>query len=348
MVGKPLHISLLAFPDATVGSLTGMLDAFNSFRLLPDRSGATEGPGPFIAELIGRNREPIRTASRVMISPHRSIEDVQATDIIIIPSVLAGDSGEWTPGRYPDLVEWLSARHKGGSMLCSACSGVLLLAETGLLSGLEATIHWAFAPTFERNFPSVRLHLEEVLVTAGQRDEFVMSGASASWHDLVLYLIARHTNAASALALAKYMLLQPHPDGQAPYLGFARRSDHGDALVSRLQEWLERNFASDAPVEAMVRVAGMPERTVKRRFTRATGYTPIEYVHRLRIEEAKLQLERTDKPVDEVSWSVGYLDPSFFRRLFKRHTRLAPGQYRRKFGATVPVPKAPNRELAIR
>lgn len=158
-----------------------------------------------------------------------------------------------------------------------------------------------------------------------------MSGASASWHDLILYLIARHVSAAAALAMAKYMLLQPHADGQAPYIGFSRRTDHGDALVRRLQEWLESGFASESPVEGMVRLAGLPERTVKRRFSRATGYAPIEYVHRLRIEEAKRLLERTDKSVDEVSWSVGYLDPAFFRRLFKRHTRLTPSEYRRKF-----------------
>jgi transcriptional regulator GlxA family with amidase domain len=89
----------------------------------------------------------------------------------------------------------------------------------------------------------------------------------------------------------------------------------------------------------MVTSSGLPERTVKRRFSRATGYAPIEYVHRLRIEEAKRLLERTSQPVDEISWSVGYLNPAFFRRLFKRHTHLAPAQYRRKFSlASMPAP----------
>ena len=87
----------------------------------------------------------------------------------------------------------------GGALLCSACSGVLLLAETDLLTGMEATIHWAFASTFERNFPRVRLRVDEVLIVAGARQELVMSGVSASWHDLVLYLIARHISAAAAL-----------------------------------------------------------------------------------------------------------------------------------------------------
>lgn len=73
------------------------------------------------------------------------------------------------------------------------------------------------------------------------------------------------------------------------------------------------------------------ERTFKRRFAAATGLTPIAYVQRLRIEEAKRRLERTDAAVDEISWRVGYEDPAFFRRLFRRVTGMAPGAYRRRF-----------------
>ena len=69
----------------------------------------------------------------------------------------------------------------------------------------------------------------------------------------------------------------------------------------------------------------------KRRFKSATGHAPIDYVQRLRVEEAKRRLERTQAPVDEISWNVGYEDPAFFRRLFKRITGVTAGAYRRKF-----------------
>jgi transcriptional regulator GlxA family with amidase domain len=190
-------------------------------------------------------------------------------------------------------VQWLSEFHGRGAMLCSTCSGVLLLAETGLLDGREATIHWAYAPTFRKNFPAVRLVPEKVLVATGEREEFVMSGASASWHDLVLYLIARHVGPSAAQAMARFMLLQWHNEGQALYAAFS-------------------------PVEEMAR------------FTNATGFSPIPYVQRLRREEAKRRLERTDEPIDEIGWAIGYEDPAFFRRLFKRTTGVTPGGYRRK------------------
>lgn len=73
------------------------------------------------------------------------------------------------------------------------------------------------------------------------------------------------------------------------------------------------------------------ERTFKRRFTAATGLAPIAYVQRLRIEDAKRRLERTDAPVDDIGWRVAYEDGAFFRRLFKRTTGMAPGAYRKRF-----------------
>jgi transcriptional regulator GlxA family with amidase domain len=81
----------------------------------------------------------------------------------------------------------------------------------------------------------------------------------------------------------------------------------------------------------MIKRSRLAERTFKRRFTHATGLTPLAYVQRLRIEDAKRRLERTDATIDEISWQVGYEDPAFFRRLFKRTTGLAPGAYRKRF-----------------
>lgn len=325
-----MRVSLLAIPDAMSSTLIGLYDVFNAFGMLGTIDDAVPASPPFRVEIVAPDRSPAMTASGLPLFAHRTIDEVDRTDIVILPSMMV-KGGAWVCGRYPEAVRWLSAMHAGGASLCSACSGVLLLAETGLLDGREATIHWAYAPTFRRNFPKVRLRLQEVLVATGRRDEIVMSGASASWHDLVLYLIARHVGPTAAQAIRKFLLLQWHVDGQAPYIAFTPPDDHGDAAVLELQGWTKENFTVGSPVEEMVRRSALPERTFKRRFRKATGYSPIAYVQHLRIEEAKRRLERTEHPVDEISWAVGYEDPAFFRRLFKRVTRLAPGEYRRKF-----------------
>jgi transcriptional regulator GlxA family with amidase domain len=84
-------------------------------------------------------------------------------------------------------------------------------------------------------------------------------------------------------------------------------------------------------VARVVGHAKTPERTLKRRFKQATGLALIDYVQNLRIEEAKHLLESSDQAVDEICFAIGYEDPSFFRRLFKRRTGVAPARYRRVF-----------------
>src|SRR3546814_18327893 len=88
--------------------------------------------------------------------------------------------------------------HARGALICSACSGIFLIAETGLFDGVDATVHWGYARQFAQSFPAVPIHPERVLVVAGKREELISSGASMTWHDLVLYLIARHAGAPAA------------------------------------------------------------------------------------------------------------------------------------------------------
>jgi transcriptional regulator GlxA family with amidase domain len=177
----------------------------------------------------------------------------------------------------------------------------------------------------------VPIHPERVLMIAGTREELVSSGASTTWHDLVLYLIARFAGATTAQSVARMFALQWHQDGLAPYIVFEGRTDHGDGDIQGAQQWLRQHFSVANPVEEMVKRSKLAERTFKRRFASATGLTPLDYVQRLRIEDAKRRLERTDLSVDEISWRVGYEDPAFFRRLFKRTTGMAPGAYRKRF-----------------
>ena len=158
-----------------------------------------------------------------------------------------------------------------------------------------------------------------------------MSGTSSSWHDLVLYLIAQHAGPTAAQAVAKFFAFQWHADGLSPYLVFEPVTDHGDAAIRKAQEWLNSHFSVAGPIEQAARISGVPERSFKRRFKNATGHAPIDYVQRLRVEEAKRRLERTRAPVDEIGWNVGYEDSAFFRRLFKRLTGVTAGAYRRKF-----------------
>ncbi|AMJ61938.1 GlxA family transcriptional regulator [Bosea sp. PAMC 26642] len=327
---RPLHVSLVAIPDAVISTLSGIYDVLGAFRMLGRTEPSLPEEPPFTVEIVAAERGSVALASGLAVEAHMAVSEVAATDIIIVPSVLLRPGG-WVPGRYPEIVEWARHMHGKGALLCSACSGVFLLAETGLFDGQETTVHWAYAEPFSRAFPHVPLRPDRVLVVSGAREELVSSGASMTWHDLVLYLIARYVGATAAQTVARSFALQWHHDGLAPYIVFQGRTDHGDAIIADTQSWLAAHFSVASPVEEIVRRSGLAERTFKRRFTEATGFAPIDYVQRLRIEDAKRRLERTDAPADEISWKVGYEDAAFFRRLFKRVTGMTPGAYRRRF-----------------
>jgi transcriptional regulator GlxA family with amidase domain len=221
--------------------------------------------------------------------------------------------------------------HAGGATICSACSGGALTAETGLLDGHEATVHWLSEAAFRARHPDVVLRIDQALVVSGEGGRLVSSGAATAWHDLVLYLVARHVGPATANALARFQLLQWHRDGQAAFQVFNPPTDHGDAAIAAAQRWIAGNVAVANPVEHMVEHSGLAARTFKRRFKAATGETPIAYVQRIRVERAKRLLERGDDSIEQISWAVGYEDPASFRRLFKRLTGLTAGEYRRRF-----------------
>jgi len=325
---SPRHVSLVALPDAVVSTLFGIFDVMNAFSLM--RMSDAGLRAPFQVDIVGETTGPLALASGVPIDVRRSIDSIETSDIVIVPSILLPPEG-WQPGRYPRLVSWLKRMYERGAVLCSACSGIFLLAETGLFDGRDATVHYGYARAFSATYPAVPVHPERVLVISGLREELISSGASTTWHDMVLYLIARYSGATDAQEVARMFALQWHQDELTPFIVFEGRSDHGDGEIQSAQQWLSEHFSVANPVEAMIKRSKLAERTFKRRFVSATGLSPMVYVQRLRVEDAKRRLERTDASVDDISWRVGYEDPAFFRRLFKRTTGLAPGAYRKRF-----------------
>jgi transcriptional regulator GlxA family with amidase domain len=136
-------------------------------------------------------------------------------------------------------------------------------------------------------------------------------------------------NAAEALRIA--YLLKLHDEGQLPFATLIRNEPHGDGVVRACQEWLRARFKENDAITKVIARAGIPERTLKRRFKTATGSTLIEHLQNLRVEHEKRFLEESNIPIDEISAEAGYEDASFFRRLFRRSTGLSRAQYRRVF-----------------
>jgi transcriptional regulator GlxA family with amidase domain len=223
--------------------------------------------------------------------------------------------------------------HKRGAVLGSACSGAVLLGEAGLLTDREATIHWGYVATLTRNYKGVRVKPDQSLVLSGEAQRVLMAGGGSSWQDLALYLIARYVGLQEAIEVARVYMLQWHDMGQQPFAQLMGLRQTDDAMINNCQQWIAVNYRDLSPIAALTEMSGLAGRTFLRRFKAATGLTPMDYVHAVRLEEAKQMLETSELPVEAIAGEVGYQDTSFFTRLFRRRVGLTPAQYRRRFGA---------------
>ena len=327
----PVDVMIVAVPETAGSALYGMLDvllaAGNIWQSLA-RTGLEQTL--FRVRIVSPIAESFTCGNGIPVVPDCSVADNPGAGILILPELWLGPD-EDIHGRYPELMDWIRRKYKEGSTLYSACSGSVMLAETGLLDGCEATSHWGYQDLFSKHYPKVRFRPEPNLVFADAAGRIVTAGGTTSWHDLAIHIISRYGSPGEALRIAKVYLLKWHGEGQLPYAALVRRNPHADSVVRTCEQWLDEHFRESDAIRQAVELANIPERTLKRRFKTATGTTLIEYLQNLRIEAAKQLLESGQLPVDEISVEVSYEDPSFFRRLFKRSTGLTPSQYRRMF-----------------
>jgi transcriptional regulator GlxA family with amidase domain len=323
------HVSLLAIPEAG-SSLFGAAELLASVGTAWESVVSQARPQPVYETcVVGESIDPLRF-DRWTVQPDAAIADVGHTDVIFIPSLWI-QPGETFAGRHQRVRDWLVECYRDGAILCAACTGVQLMADTGLLDGEVATTHWAYVDGLRASHPSIDLQPDKVLVESGKDRRLITSGGHATWYDLVLHLVGRTKGKQAALQAAKFFLLQWHTDGQSPYMAFRENLRHGDAVVREAQEWLRAHHSQPDPVAVVEALAGISPRSFKRRFKQATAHSPLAYVQHLRIDRAKELLEEGQLAVDAISWKVGYEDVAFFNRLFKRITGLTPSAYRRKF-----------------
>jgi transcriptional regulator GlxA family with amidase domain len=328
---SPVKVSIVAVPETAGSALYGMVDvllaAGNIWQTLVN---AAETRRHFDVQIVAPRKKPFACGNGIPVRPDASVADAPEADIVILPELWLGPD-EHLHGRYPELMDWICEQYRNGASVYSACSGSVMLAETGLLDGREATSHWGYQHLFRNCYPKVQFQPEPNLVFATDDARVVTAGGTTSWHDLALHIIARYAGPAEAMRIAKVYLLKWHAEGDLPFESLVRRAGHDDAVVRSCEDWLEEHFTEKDALQVAVANAGIPERTLKRRFKQATGCTLIDYLQNLRVEEAKRLLETGALPLDEISFRAGYDDPSFFRRLFKRRTGVNPSDYRRLF-----------------
>jgi transcriptional regulator GlxA family with amidase domain len=328
---EPITVALLALPETTAATLFGFYDALCSVRrdwtLL---HGEPPADSPFRPLVVSEDGQAFTSVNGVRISPQAEYASCPRPAVVVVADVQVAP-GEDSPSFGP-AVQWLLQCHAQGAVLASACSGAVVLARTGLLDGHDATSHWAYCDYLRRAHPRTRWVADRGLVSAGEGQRILMAGSGVSWHLLALAIVARFAGAGEAMKVARINLMDLQSTNPVAYASLTHGSRAADPVVASCQQWAALHYASAAPVTHMAELSRLPERTFKRRFAQATGMSPLDYVHHVRLEEAKQMLEQGAEPVEAIALEIGYSDSSFFSRLFRREVGMSPVQYRQRFG----------------
>jgi len=269
----------------------------------------------------------VQCDGRIRIQPDAALADIRKTDLIFIPTT--GLSIDDVVERNAPVVPWVKRWHKRGAAIASVCSGVGLVAATGLLDGKRGTTHWALADKFREKYPKVKW-MPERMVTEDRG--FYCGGGVHAALDLSLYLVEKFCGHDIAVQSAKALLIETPRAWQAGFAIVPLKTEHNDDAISGAQEWLHENFHKSFSLDAPARRVGMSLRNFVRRFKQATGDSPLHYLQKLRVAAAKRLLESDHRTMQEISDAVGYQDVAFFRTVFHRHTGVSPSSYREKFG----------------
>lgn len=316
---------MIAYDNCLLSGIASQLDLF-TIANWEKRRQQPQLKEPFCRhEIVTAGGLPVTSFNRMPVMPKRALKECQDADLILVPGMM-GRPDQLL--QQEELLDWLRQQSRRDAVIASACSGAFLLAEAGLLDGCPATTHWQLAERFKQRYPKVDLQIDRLLVDG---EHYLCAGGTSAHQDLALYLIEKFGSAQLAKACARMMLIDYSRREQAPFINFRGRKNHGDEPVLKVQQWLDKNYRGKVVVKELARYSGLNERTFLRRFRKATGETPLEYVQRMRIEQAKRLLAGSEWLLEEITKIVGYEDISSFRRLFKQIVGVSPTVYRQRF-----------------
>lgn len=280
----------------------------------------------FEIDLAGSKHQVDYYQGLFSVKPNKSLDDIQKTDFIIIPSL--NHQYDMAIRENQDMIQWLKNQYRAGAEIASICTGAFLLASAGILDGKSCSTHWSAANELRSRYPKVKL-LADHLIT--DEHGIYTNGGAYSFLNLMIYLVEKYYDRQTAILCAKIFQIEMDRNSQSIFSIFTGQKNHTDDMIMEAQHFMEQSFDDKLPVESISSRFAVSRRTFDRRFIRATGNTPTEYLQRLKIEAAKKALESSRKSVNEVMYEVGYNDPKAFRTIFTRITGTSPQDYKNRY-----------------
>ena len=276
--------------------------------------------------LIGDSKVKLSKYGSFSIHQDNDLTEGVKADLIIVPSL--GDDIEKALKQNEKSIEWVKNQYKAGAEVASLCTGAFVLAAAGLLDGKQCSTHWGAADAFKKLYPSVKLSIDKIIT---EEHGVYTTGGALSSMNLILYIIEKYYNRETAIYCAKVFEVDMDRNSQSSFIIFSGQKGHDDKEIKKAQKYMEEHVGHKIVMEEIAEKLSIDRRNFDRRFKKATGNTPLEYLQRVKIEVAKKYFETTRKNINEVMYDVGYTDVRAFREVFKKITGLSPIEYRGKY-----------------
>lgn len=320
---------MLALPDCYPGCIATALDVLQVAnvcirgRVQQVIPGAPRRRAIVSHSLLTLDGRPVKLMGRVTYDANGAIgASAQQFDAVVVPApVRRSQRGLERLSQLPNhAIAWLQHQHRGGAMLVSSYTGVLLLAQTGLLDGHAAAVSLDLDAAFRQRFADVRIDTARAVV----EDHDVVSGAGLGNHAQAVWsIVNRYRSGVIALQAARTLCLPVSLDDESgPDL------QHPDSLVERAQHLMRENISAPLHLRSLARSLSVSERTLFRRFKSAVGGTPNAWLQKIRIASAKSSLELTNDSIATIAACTGYSDRAFFSQVFRDLVGMTPSDYR--------------------
>jgi transcriptional regulator GlxA family with amidase domain len=260
--------------------------------------------------------EDVPTAQGVPLRAGLDWPELGPDDLVIVPGWSAPTLGR--NGRLaPTTLNRLVAHHATGGVVGGVCAGADALGRAGLLDGRRCTTHHDVQDELARRYPAATV-VRDVLYV--EDDRVVTSAGIASGIDLALHLVAVRHGPGAAARVARQMVVYVRRNGdERQASAMLRHRAHLSDAVHRVQDAIDVRYAEQLRLAQLAASAGVSERTLTRRFTAATGTTPLRYQQALRVERAEHLIGR-GATVESAARAVGFEDARMLRRLRARAT----------------------------
>ncbi len=280
----------------------------------------------FKVELAGLSDQVDFYDGLFSVKPHTSVTSISKTNLIVIPSL--NHNYREALANNQELIPWIEKQYKEGAEVASICTGAFLLASSGLLDGKSCSTHWSAAENFRNLFPKVNLQTDQLIT---DEHGIYTNGGAYSFLNLIIYLIEKYFDRETAIFCSKVFQIEPDRKSQSTFAIFRGQKQHNDEIIKEVQTYMEENLQEKISMEELSSKFSVGRRNFDRRFIKATGNTPIEYVQRVKIESAKKALEISRKTVNEIMYEVGYSDVKAFREVFRKFTGMSPIEYKGRY-----------------